>query len=184
MHYTAADTRGDYIRRCITDVPNYPKEGIVFRDITTALNNPIALRHSIDLFVERYQQDGLTQIVAVEARGFIFASAVADRLGCGLTLIRKAGKLPRSVHSASYQLEYGQDTLEMHQDALKPRDKVVVMDDMLATGGTIAAAIELIQRSPATIVEAAFLAELLYLPGRERLDEKGVPSFAICAYDK
>lgn len=183
-HYVAADLRSDYIQRCITTVEDFPHAGVNFRDITTALSNPLALRHSIDLFHERYENYGLTQIVAVEARGFIFAAALADRLGCGLTLIRKHGKLPRETYGQEYKLEYSDGHLEIHQDALKPRDKVVVMDDMLATGGTIGAAIDLIHRTPATIVETAFLAELLYLPGRKLLTDKGVSSYAICAFDE
>ncbi|MCC5855462.1 MAG: adenine phosphoribosyltransferase [Idiomarina sp.] len=182
-HYVCADLRSDYIARSITNVKDFPREGVMFRDITTALSNPKALRYSIDLFHERYENYGLTQVVAVEARGFIFAAALADRLGVGLTLIRKAGKLPRETFKENYQLEYGVDCLELHVDALNKRDRVVVMDDMLATGGTIGAAIDLIQRTPATIVEAAFVAELLYLPGRKTLAQKGVSSYAIVAYD-
>lgn len=182
-HYVCADLRSDFISRSITDVVDFPQDGVMFRDITTMLANPKALRYSIDLFHERYQNYGLTQVVAVEARGFIFAAALADRLGVGLTLIRKPGKLPRAAFSESYELEYGNSALELHKDALTHRDRVVVMDDMLATGGTINAAINLVQKSPATIVEAAFVAELLYLPGRKRLAEKGVSSYAIVAYD-
>ncbi|CUS49453.1 MAG: adenine phosphoribosyltransferase Apt [Idiomarinaceae bacterium HL-53] len=182
-HYVCADLRSDYIQRAITNVHDFPRPGVVFRDITTALADPKALRYSIDLFHERYENSGLTQIVAVEARGFIFAAALADRLGVGLTLIRKAGKLPRDCHHESYELEYGNDALELHKDSLHRRDRVVVMDDLLATGGTIGAAIDLLKKTPATIVEAAFLAELLYLPGRRVLAQKGVSSYAVVAYD-
>lgn len=182
-HYVCADLRSNYIQRAITEVANFPHDGVVFRDITTMLSDPKALRYSIDLFHERYENYGLTQVVAVEARGFIFAAALADRLGVGLTLIRKEGKLPREVYQERYELEYGTDQLELHKDALGKRDRVVVMDDMLATGGTIGAAIDLIQKTPATVIEAAFVAELLYLPGRKKLAEKGVNSYAIVAYD-
>jgi|SRR5690554_6126589 len=183
-HYTAADMRSNYIARRITPVENFPKPGIRFRDITPALQDPRALRNSIDLFAERYENMGLTQVVAVEARGFIFSAALADRLGIGLTLIRKAGKLPRDVFSASYMLEYGDDVLELHKDALKPRDKVIIMDDMLATGGTISAAVDLVKKTPATIIETAFVCELLYLGGRKKLDQMGINSYAICAFDE
>lgn len=183
-HYVAADMRGDYISRLIKPVADFPKPGITFRDITPALQDPKALRNSIDLFAERYANLGITQIIAVEARGFIFAAALADRLGIGLTLMRKAGKLPREVYSTSYMLEYGDDVLELHKDALKPRDKVVIMDDMLATGGTMAAAVQLVKKTPATIVEAAFVCELLYLGGRKEMDKLGVNSYAICAFDE
>lgn len=182
-HYVCADLRSDYIQRAITNIENFPQKGVLFRDITTALSDPKALRYSIDLFHERYENYGLTQIVAVEARGFIFAAALADRLGIGLTLIRKAGKLPRDCHKEEYELEYGNSALELHVDELTKRDRVVVIDDMLATGGTIGAAIDLLKKTPATIVEAAFLAELLYLPGRKTLTNKGISSYAIVAYN-
>src|SRR5690554_7700128 len=182
-HYACADLRGKYIADSIREVADYPHQGVVFSDITTMLANPKALRYSIDLLHERYQNYGLTQVVAVEPRGFIFAAALADRLGIGLTLIRKPGKLPRPTFQESYELEYGNSALELHKDALTHRDRVVIMDDMLATGGTINAAINLVKQTPATIVEAAFVAELLYLPGRKRLAEKGISSYAIVAYD-
>ncbi|RUO19341.1 adenine phosphoribosyltransferase [Aliidiomarina iranensis] len=183
-HNVAADMRGNYIARRITPVENFPKPGINFRDITPALQDPRALRNSIDLFAERYENMGLTQVVAIEARGFIFSAALADRLGVGLTLIRKAGKLPREVFSTSYTLEYADDILELHKDSLKARDKVVIMDDMLATGGTMTAAVKLVRNSPATIIEAAFVCELLYLGGRKEMDKIGVNSYAICAFDE
>lgn len=183
-HYVCADLRSNYILKTITDVVDYPQQGVIFRDITTMLANPKALRYSIDLLHERYQNYGLTQVVAVEARGFIFAAALADRLGVGLTLMRKEGKLPRARYREIYALEYGESALELHKDALTHRDRVVVMDDMLATGGTIGAAINLVKQTSATIVEAAFVAELLYLPGRKRLAEQGVASYALVAYDE
>ncbi|RUO37244.1 adenine phosphoribosyltransferase [Aliidiomarina shirensis] len=183
-HNVAADMRGNYIARRIMPVVDFPKPGITFRDITPALQDPRALRNSIDLFAERYDNMGLTQVVAIEARGFIFSAALADRLGIGLTLIRKAGKLPREVYSTSYTLEYGDDILELHKDSLKARDKVIIMDDMLATGGTMTAAVELVRNSPATIVETAFVCELLHLGGRKEMDRIGVNSYAICAFDE
>lgn len=183
-HYVAADMRSSYIARRITPVENFPQPGIRFRDITPALQDARALRNSIDLFAERYENVGITQIVAIEARGFIFSAALADRLGVGLTLIRKPGKLPREVFSTSYMLEYGDDVLELHKDGLKVRDKVIIMDDMLATGGTMSAAVELVRKTPAQIYEAAFVCELLYLNGRKALDSIGVNSFAICSFDE
>lgn len=182
-HYACADLRGKYIADSIREVADYPNKGVVFRDITTMLADPKALRFSIDLLHERYQNYGLTQVVAVEARGFLFAAALADRLGIGITLIRKEGKLPCAAYREEYALEYGESALELHKDALTHRDRVIVMDDMLATGGTISAAIDLIQKTEATIVETAFVAELLYLPGRKRLAEKGISSYAMVAYD-
>ncbi|MBA3988980.1 adenine phosphoribosyltransferase [Aliidiomarina maris] len=172
-----------YIRSTVTSIQDYPKPGIVFRDITSTLADAKALRLILDVMTERYQDQGLTQIAGIEARGFIFAAALADRLGCGMTLVRKKGKLPRAVHSQSYSLEYGNDTLELHQDALNRNDRVLLIDDLLATGGTMRAAADLVAHSGATVVEAAFLIELKSLPGRERIEQSGVPCYAICAYD-
>lgn len=175
--------RIDYIRSTVTSIPDYPKPGIIFRDITSTLADANALRLILDVFADRYRDRGLTQIAGIEARGFIFAAALADRLGCGMTLIRKQGKLPRAVHSQAYSLEYGNDTLELHQDALSPNDKVLLIDDLLATGGTMRAAADLVRHSGAEVIEAAFLIELSGLPGRTRIEESGVPCYAICAYD-
>ena len=174
----------DALTAAIRDVHDFPKPGIVFKDITPILADPQLLGTAIELLAAPYQGQGITKVAAVEARGFIFAAALADRLGIGLTLMRKAGKLPREVYSTSYMLEYGDDVLELHKDALKPRDKVVIMDDMLATGGTMAAAVQLVKKTPATIVEAAFVCELLYLGGRKEMDKLGVNSYAICAFDE
>ena len=178
-----ADPRLDYIHSTVTSIQDYPKPGIIFRDITSTLADPKALSYILDVLTERYQNAGLTQIAGIEARGFIFAAALADRLGCGMTLIRKQGKLPRAVHAQAYSLEYGNDTLELHQDALDANDKVLLIDDLLATGGTMQAAAELVTHCGAHLVEAAFLIELNGLPGRQRIEQSGVPCYAICAYD-
>lgn len=172
-----------YICDTVTSIQDYPKPGIIFRDITSTLADAKALRLILDLLTERYQDKGLTQIAGIEARGFIFAAALADRLNCGVTLVRKQGKLPRAVHSQAYSLEYGNDTLELHQDALSSTDKVLLVDDLLATGGTMCAAAELVQRTQADVIETAFLIELTGLPGRQRIEQSGVPCYAICAYD-
>lgn len=177
------DSRISYIRDSVTDIVDYPKPGIVFRDITSTLADGRALGYVLDIFTERYQQTGITQIAGIEARGFIFAAALADRLRTGVTLVRKQGKLPRSVHQQSYSLEYGNDTLELHQDALGPADKVLLIDDLLATGGTMQAAAKLVRQCGAAISEAAFLIELTGLQGRERIAQAGVPTYAICEYD-
>lgn len=177
------DPRLAYIDSTVTSIQDYPKPGIIFRDITSTLADPRALKCILDILTERYQDQGLTQIAGIEARGFIFAAALADRLGCGMTLIRKQGKLPRAVHSQAYSLEYGNDTLELHQDALDSHDRVLLIDDLLATGGTMRAAADLVAHSGAKVVEAAFLIELSGLPGRQRIEQSGVPCYAICAYD-
>ena len=178
-----SDPRVDYIHSTVTSIQDYPKPGIIFRDITSTLADAKALSYILDVLTERYQDAGLTQIAGIEARGFIFAAALADRLGCGMTLIRKQGKLPRAVHTQAYSLEYGNDTLELHQDALNADDKVLLIDDLLATGGTMQAAAELVAHCGASLVEAAFLIELKGLPGRQRIEQSGVPCYAICAYD-
>lgn len=177
------EQRVEYIRSTVTSIPDYPKPGIIFRDITSTLADATALRAILDVLTDRYRDQGLTQIAGIEARGFIFAAALADRLGCGMTLIRKQGKLPRAVHSQAYSLEYGNDTLELHQDALTSGDKVLLIDDLLATGGTMRAAADLVRHSGAQVVEAAFLIELKGLPGRARIEQSGVPCYAICGYD-
>lgn len=177
------DPRLQYIQDSVTSIQDYPKPGIIFRDITSSLADPKALTYILDLLTERYQETGLTQIAGIEARGFIFAAALADRLGCGMTLVRKQGKLPRAVHTQAYSLEYGNDTLELHQDALSADDRVLLIDDLLATGGTMRAAAQLVNHSSATVVEAAFLIELNGLQGRQKIEQSGVPCYAICAYD-
>lgn len=177
------DPRIDYIAGSVTSIADYPKPGILFRDITSTLADAKALRYVLDIFSERYADSGLTQIAGIEARGFIFAAALADRLGAGVTLVRKQGKLPRAVHQQRYSLEYGEDTLELHRDAVTASDRVLLIDDLLATGGTMAAAADLMRKTGATVTEAAFLIELKNLQGRARIERQGVPCFAICAYD-
>ncbi|RUO26198.1 adenine phosphoribosyltransferase [Aliidiomarina minuta] len=183
MNSEASDSRVSYIRNSVTKIADYPKPGIIFRDITSTLADVRALTYVLDIFSERYQRSGITQIAGIEARGFIFAAALADRLQTGVTLIRKPGKLPRAVHQQSYSLEYGEDTLELHRDALGATDKVLLIDDLLATGGTMQAAAKLVSQCGATISEAAFLIELSGLQGRQRIAQAGVSTYAICEYD-
>jgi adenine phosphoribosyltransferase len=158
----------------IADVPDWPKVGIVFKDITPLLANPAGFQRVIEDFAERLTPLGPTQIVGVESRGFIFGAAVAQRMGCGLTLVRKPGKLPRTTRHIAYDLEYGQDALEMHIDALSGTDRAVVIDDVLATGGTAWATAELVRSTGATLAGYGFLMELSFLNGRSRLPA-GVP---------
>ena len=164
----------DYIK----DVPDYPKPGIVFKDITPLLANGPAFASVIAEFAAALEGHAPTQIVGVESRGFIFAAAVAHALGCGLTIVRKPGKLPRVTRRMSYALEYGTDTLEMHADALGAGDRVVVVDDVLATGGTAGAVGELVRASGASLASFAFLLELGFLDGRKKLQD-GVPVLAL-----
>jgi len=168
------------IRSLIRDVPDFPKPGIIFRDITPALEDPSAFAQIVDAFAERFAEAGATKIAGIESRGFIFSAALAYRMGCGLVLVRKRGKLPRETFSASYALEYGEDTLEVHQDALDATDRVVLLDDVIATGGTARAATELVRKSGAEVAAFGALIELVALGGRAQLD--GVALHALLTY--
>ena len=156
----------DYIR----DVPNFPKEGILFRDITPLLADKDALAQTIEKLADPFVNAGIDYIAAVEARGFIFGSAVAKELGCGFIPLRKTGKLPYQTESVTYDLEYGTDTIEVHQDAIKPGDKVLMLDDLLATGGTMGAACALMEKLGAKIAGLTFVIELTALGGRSKLE--------------
>lgn len=157
------------LKKIIRDVPDFPKEGIVFKDITTLLSDAKSFQRVIDLMAHRYIDKEIDLVLGVEARGFIMGSALAYKLGKGVILVRKPGKLPYKTHSVSYDLEYGTDQLHIHQDAIKKGQKVLIADDLLATGGTVKAVIELIEKMGGEIVECAFLAELEFLKGREKL---------------
>lgn len=153
----------------IRDIHDFPKEGIVFKDITPLLASPAALGYAIDLLAERYKDAGITSIAAIESRGFLFGAPLALRLNCALVPIRKPGKLPAETISQSFNLEYGQDTLEIHKDAISPGDKVLIIDDLLATGGTLEAAVKLVETIGGTVAEIATIIELSFLNGRKRL---------------
>lgn len=157
------------LRKAIRDIPDFPKKGIIFKDITTLLRDPASFQRTVDLLGHRYVGKKIDLVVGIEARGFIVGSALAYKLGAGVILVRKPGKLPYKTHKATYQLEYGTDALEIHQDAIEPGQKVLIADDVLATGGTVSAVIGLIERMGGEIVECAFLAELEFLKGREKL---------------
>jgi len=154
----------------IRDVPDFPIEGILFKDITTLLRNADAFREVIDWLVERYADSDVDQVVAIEARGYIFGAPLAYKLGSGFVPIRKPGKLPARTISESYELEYGTNSLEMHEDAIEPGQRVLLVDDLLATGGSARAAINLIERVGGTVVGVAFLIELDFLHGRDELE--------------
>lgn len=161
----------------IRDVPNFPKHGIVFKDITPILVDANLFRESIDIFLDRCRRLPVEKIVGIDARGFLFGSAVAYALGVGFVPIRKKGKLPFKTESASYSLEYGDAEMEMHVDSIRPGEKIVLIDDLLATGGTSAAAAALIQKVGGDLLEAQFLIELEFLHGREKLDPTPVATF-------
>ncbi|AFH92870.1 TPA: adenine phosphoribosyltransferase [Providencia stuartii] len=179
---TAKEQQLQLIKESIATIPNYPKEGVLFRDITTLLNNPAAYQATIDLLVDHYKDKGVTKIVGTEARGFLFGAPVALRLGVGFVPVRKKGKLPREVLSMTYDLEYGTDTLEIHRDSIQPEDNVLVIDDLLATGGTIEATVRMIKQLGAKIVDAAFIISLPDLGGEERLAAEGIHSFSLVEF--
>jgi len=162
------------IARLIRDVPDFPKPGILFKDITTLISNAEGFKAVMDLLIARYRGKGIDKIVAIESRGFVFAGPLAYALGCGVQLMRKPGKLPYRKISASYELEYGTATLEIHVDAVRPGEKVLIIDDLLATGGTIDAAASLIEQLGADLVECAFVIELDFLNGREKIGNRPV----------
>ncbi len=169
MENLVQDERVLRLKRAIRDIPDFPKPGILFKDITPLLKNSSYFRDLIDLFCLRYKYQSISKIVGIESRGFIIASAMAYQLGLGLIPVRKKGKLPWKTHRAQYGLEYGQDTLEIHQDALEQGEKVLIVDDVLATGGTVAATSELVQQLNAIVLEVTCLIELTFLNGRDKL---------------
>ena len=166
----------DHLKSRIRHVPDFPKPGILFYDITTLLADPAGFRETIDALTAPHAGKGIDRVVGIESRGFILASAVADRLGAGFVPIRKPGKLPSTTLGESYALEYGTDSLEIHDDALGPGHRVLVVDDVLATGGTARAAVNLVQRLGSTLHAATFLIELDFLKGRDKLADVPVTS--------
>lgn len=165
------------LKSCVRDIPDFPKKGIIFKDITTLLKNKAALRNTIDAIADKFKDESVDYVLSVEARGFIFGAAIAYKLGAGLIPVRKKGKLPHKTLSVTYDLEYGTDTLEIHQDAFKPGDRILIVDDLLATGGTVAAVSGLVEKMGGKIVGIAFVIELLPLKGREKL--KGYEVFSL-----
>jgi adenine phosphoribosyltransferase len=168
------------LKSLIRDVPDFPKPGIVFKDITTLLNNPDGLRYTIDLMAERVGDLKADYIVGMESRGFIFGTPLAYKLGVGFVPVRKPGKLPADIHSVEYELEYGSDRLEIHQDAFHPGSRVLVIDDLIATGGTAAATAQLIQQTGSSLVGFGFIIELTFLEGRKNLPD--VPIVSLIEY--
>ncbi|KAJ4770837.1 hypothetical protein LUZ62_055094 [Rhynchospora pubera] len=166
------DSRIKRIASSIRVIPDWPKPGVMFQDITTLLLDPQAFKDSIDLFVERYKDKGVTVVAGVEARGFIFGPPIALAIGAKFVPMRKPNKLPGEVISEEYSLEYGTDVMEMHVGAVQPGDRVLVIDDLIATGGTLCAAIRLLERVGAEVVESACVIELPELKGRERLGDR------------
>ena len=168
------------LKKRIRNIPDFPIKGIQFKDITTLLSDPESYQRAIDLMAHRHFNKGVEAVVGIEARGFVMGAAMAYKLGVGVILVRKAGKLPHRTVAAEYALEYGKDRLEIHEDAIWPGMKVIVADDVLATGGTVGAVTNLLKRMGADILECCFLAELTDLRGREKL--KGQKVFSLLKF--
>ncbi|MGY4677207.1 adenine phosphoribosyltransferase [Pasteurella sp. P03HT] len=171
------------IKSSIKSIPNHPKEGIIFRDITSLLEVPEAFQAVIDLIVERYKDKKITKVLGTESRGFIFGAPVALALHAPFVLVRKPGKLPRETISQSYQLEYGQDTLEIHTDSITQDDNVLIIDDLLATGGTIEATAKLVNRLGGKVQYAAFVINLPDLGGEKRLNNLGIETYTLVNFE-
>lgn len=167
----------DFIR----DIPDFPKKGIIFKDITTLLKNPEAMKETSSILYELAKDKGITKVAGIESRGFIFGGLLAEKLNAGFVPIRKPNKLPSEKISETYALEYGTDTIEIHKDAIIPGDKVLLHDDLLATGGTANAAVKLIEKLGGEVVQISFLIELVFLNGRELL--KGYDIQSLITYD-
>jgi adenine phosphoribosyltransferase len=168
------------LKEKIRDIMDFPKPGIVFKDITTLLRDASSFNRAVDLLGHRYLETAVDVILGIEARGFLVGAALAYKLNRGVILVRKPGKLPYKTHSTTYELEYGTDTLEIHQDAIEPGQRVLVADDVLATGGTVRAVIDLVRKMGGEVVECAFLAELTALKGRDRL--RDVPIYSLISF--
>ena len=167
--------------RYIRDVPDFPQEGIVFKDITPLLADPISFQIVVDTLMSRYKNQKIDRVVGVEARGFVFASALAYALGSGVVMVRKPGKLPYKIYQKTYSLEYGEDKIEIHQDAFEKGQRVIIIDDVLATGGTLSACIDLVQENfQIDLIEVAFLIELDFLNGRQKLGD--IPVYSMMCF--
>jgi adenine phosphoribosyltransferase len=171
------------IKSYIRTIEHYPKPGIMFRDITTLLKDPTGLRIVINLMMDRYAAAGIAKVAGIESRGFIFGAALAVQLGAGFVPIRKKGKLPAKTVGQDYELEYGTDRIEMHVDAIAKGEKILLVDDLIATGGTAEAACKLITSVGAQITECSFAIDLPGLGGRKRLEKAGYAVFALCEFE-
>ncbi|WP_299732967.1 adenine phosphoribosyltransferase [uncultured Endozoicomonas sp.] len=173
----------DYLQSQIRTIPNWPHEGILFRDITTLFENPEAWRKTVDVLVKRYEQKEFDRIGALDARGFLMGSTLSYLMNKPLILFRKKGKLPGITLSVEYDLEYGKATLEMHDDSVKAGEKVLLVDDLIATGGTLLAADELLRKAGASTLEAAAIINLPDLKGADRLNQAGIATYSLCQFE-
>ncbi|MGB3340184.1 MAG: adenine phosphoribosyltransferase [bacterium] len=168
------------LKKYIRDVPDFPKKGILFKDITTLLKKPEPFKYAVDTIVNKYKDQDIDKVVSVEARGYIFGGVLAYNLNCGFVPVRKPGKLPSETLGMDYTLEYGTNTIEIHKDALKPGEKVLIFDDLLATGGTVQATCQLVEQLGAKVVSCVFLIDLTFLKGSEKL--KNYEVFSLIKY--
>ena len=171
------------IKDLIRTIPDYPETGILFRDITTLLKDPAGFRLTIDEMLKPLKGLKISKVAGIEARGFIIGGAIAYQLGIGFVPIRKKGKLPWDVISQDYQLEYGTDTIEIHTDSIKPDETILLVDDLLATGGTVCAAIELVQKSQGKVIGCSFIVDLPDLGGQKKLLDRDIPMFSLCEFE-
>lgn len=171
----------DELKKKIREIPDFPKPGILFYDVTTLLKDPAGLRATVDVFTQRYADKRISKVLGIESRGFILGPALAYNLNAGFVPVRKKGKLPAETLSVSYELEYGTDTLEIHKDAVDSDERVLIIDDLIATGGTAAAAVEMAKNLNAHVVEVAFLIELSFLNGRAKIPSD-LPVFSVLKY--
>ncbi|MEC7595630.1 MAG: adenine phosphoribosyltransferase [Pseudomonadota bacterium] len=171
------------IKSKIRTIENYPINGVMFRDITTLFKDPDGLREAMDMFVERYKDMKIDKIVAIESRGFLIGAPLAYLLNIGLVLIRKPGKLPAKTYKQDYTLEYGVDQIEIHSDALEEGERVLIADDLIATGGTVKAAVRLVEKMKAEVIECCFIIDLPNLGGRGKLEQMGQSIFSLCKFE-
>jgi len=171
------------LRHLVRTIPDYPKPGILFRDVTTLMGNAEGFKASVEAMAAPYLDDKIDAVAGIEARGFILGGAVADRLSCGFIPIRKKGKLPWKTIGQQYTLEYGVDIIEIHADAIKPGERILIVDDLIATGGTALAAVSLIRQLGGVVAHAAFVIDLPDLGGMQHLQSVGVQTFALCQFE-
>ena len=169
------------LKETIRSIPGWPIKGVIFRDLTTLMQDPKAYREACDILYERYKDMGIDKIVGIDARGFVFGAVLAYKLGIGFVPVRKKGKLPWKTIQETYSLEYGEDTLEIHEDAVEKGEKIVIVDDLIATGGTVGATVKLVKKLGADIIECAFIVELPDLKGRDQIQNCKV--FAITEFE-
>lgn len=174
---------GAYVKSVVKTIPNYPKDGIMFRDVTSILENHQAFSNTIELFVEQYQHKQFDKVAGTEARGFIFGAPLALALGIGFVPIRKPNKLPRKTISEAYELEYGTDELEIHEDSIQAGERVLLVDDLLATGGTMLASASLVKRLGGIVEDACFVINLPDIGGQAKLEAAGITPYSICEFE-